>query len=744
MLEVRKRQQLSLRELYQVNWFLGAGLALLALWPAFFLDFEVLPHVLLATTLIGVALVRPQITALLPRRVWQTVPFFLVILLALDLHLSPEPVPALIRLNILLVVYRCLAFRRKREDLQLIVLCLFLLIIAGVLTVNLAFVAQILLFTAVAMSFLFNITLMENSRDMLVPKEIWRNFTWRRFLRKLWNGCDPGFCIVGGVAFISVVVCSILLFLLIPRFDVNNPIPFFGINRASQTGFSESIRFGDVTNIRNNDRVALRVEASSAEDLPADPYWRMLVLDEYNNGGFHVSRGLQQNHASGQKLNRVHYTDPLIGAKERPSVENLWTFYLEGGVARYLPLAGVFQDIRFQEPRDLTFIPWTDVLGISRVNSSMLVYRVENMEVNGVFKDAEFGTYSLDYDWYPDLDYQFGFEYINYPDTTMALPRRMDDVDYLLALVDKIGRGEALTAAEFAARATAFLQRRHSYSMSYEIPSGDGDHVVRWLKSGQPGHCEVFAGALLLLSRAAGIPARIVTGFRGGSWNGFENYFMVRHSDAHAWVEIFDGRGHWLRFDPTPGGSSFTAGAGGAAEQVVGQVEIDSSMGAYVDSLRILWYRRIVSFDQKSQFELLAMVRETYEKIDLKAWLSAANEFLGAWWRSPWDLERVLGMLWLLGFGGLLSLLASFCLQQDRLRLFFLGGPPADPVRRHAGKHLQRLLAVSAPHELEEPQARTFRQILLELQRLRYGPPEGRDEWREVIRRARRFSRSLQ
>ena len=109
-----------------------------------------------------------------------------------------------------------------------------------------------------------------------------------------------------------------------------------------------------------------------------------------------------------------------------------------------------------------------------------------------------------------------------------------------------------------------------------------------------PGHCELFAGAFTLLARTAGIPTRIVTGFRGGTWSGFEDYYMVRNRDAHAWCEIFDGRDAWLRVDPTPGG-----GLVGAGNDSLGTPLIDRSWVAYLDSLRIVWYRRIVNFDRE-------------------------------------------------------------------------------------------------------------------------------------------------
>lgn len=739
MSEVKKRPQLNLRELYQLNWFLGAALALLSLWPVFYLDFAVLPHAWLATSVIVLSLLRPQVTTLLPRPVWQAIPFLLVVLLALDLRFSGEVVPPLVRLNILLVLYRCLFFRRKREDLQLIVLCLFLVIIAGVETVAVTFVLQVLLFTAVSMAFLFNITLTEDSRDALAAKEIWRDFTWGGFVRKLWTRCDRGFVAVAGMAFSSVIVFSVLLFLLIPRFDLDTPLPFLGMQGAAKTGFSESISFGDVTDIQNDNRVALRVEVDSQGDIPQDPYWRMLVLDQYENGGFRLSPSLQTRDSVRveNKARRITFRSSLIDADEPPEAENVWTFYLEGGIARYLPLTGRFRDLRLQDPHDLGFTPATHTLGTARVNSGLMVYRVEDMEYSGVFEDPDFGTYTFRSEWHPEASPFFERRRrVGYPDTTMDIPLRYDeDVAYLEALVDEIGGGEALTAVEFTRRATEYLKNNYFYSMTYSLPDGDGDHVVRWLQSGQPGHCEVFAGALILICRTAGIPARAVTGFRGGSWNTYENYFMVRNSHAHAWVEIFDGHKNWVRFDPTPGGSSAGDDAMGAAETAM--LMSDSSFAAYLDSLRILWYRRIVSFDQDSQVELWAMIQESYSRISVKEWLDSVASFLAYWWKAPWDLGRLVELLGILVVVGFFFGLIAFCVWRDQIRDLKSNGGRMDPIRRKAGRYLQRMRTLSPPRfEVD-----AFYGVVNELERLRFGPPGETPSWRETIKRARRVAR---
>ena len=58
------------------------------------------------------------------------------------------------------------------------------------------------------------------------------------------------------------------------------------------------------------------------------------------------------------------------------------------------------------------------------------------------------------------------------------------------------------------------------------------------------GNCEYFAAAMAVMLRSLDVPARVVGGFQRGEWNPYGRYFMVRLSDAHAWVEAYvEGRG---------------------------------------------------------------------------------------------------------------------------------------------------------------------------------------------------------
>jgi transglutaminase-like putative cysteine protease len=64
------------------------------------------------------------------------------------------------------------------------------------------------------------------------------------------------------------------------------------------------------------------------------------------------------------------------------------------------------------------------------------------------------------------------------------------------------------------------------------------------------GYCVHFADAFAILSRMAGIPARIVTGYKSDGQESVENYLVVRESDAHAWVEVYIN-GKWERVEST-------------------------------------------------------------------------------------------------------------------------------------------------------------------------------------------------
>ncbi len=117
------------------------------------------------------------------------------------------------------------------------------------------------------------------------------------------------------------------------------------------------------------------------------------------------------------------------------------------------------------------------------------------------------------------------------------------------------------------------------------------DSVDGFLFDSRRGFCEHFASAFTFMMRAAGIPARIVTGYQGGETNPFDGSFTVRQSDAHAWAEVWlAGRG-WVRVDPTALAAPDRVGRGLAAALPAGDarpwmLRADLS---WLQTLRLRW-----------------------------------------------------------------------------------------------------------------------------------------------------------
>jgi transglutaminase-like putative cysteine protease len=107
------------------------------------------------------------------------------------------------------------------------------------------------------------------------------------------------------------------------------------------------------------------------------------------------------------------------------------------------------------------------------------------------------------------------------------------------------------TPREFASRLYKFYRSNH-FKYSLNPPAVSPFHQMDdFLFHKKVGFCEHFSASFATLARLAGYPSRIVTGFQGGKYNRFGNYWLVTYQDAHAWVELWDKNLGWVQMDPT-------------------------------------------------------------------------------------------------------------------------------------------------------------------------------------------------
>ena len=730
-----RRPQLTIEELLQLKWLLGGLLTLIGISTIVYMDVEAWTLMGFTSIVTVVTMIRPTLPARVPSLVHTLAFPAIVMFFVADLWLMTEVLPAMVRLDMLLLLYRNISYRQRRDDLQIIVLGLFLVVVAGVLTVSITFAGQILIYTACSLALLLVVTLSDAVLGVAhrVPVPFGETPAWaqhmdvRQLLRRLREVTDWRVVALGVVLFVGVVGVSALLFLAIPRFQLESGMFLERlITKKARTGFSDTIRFGDVTEIQQDTSVALSVDVSDQSQIPASPYWRMLVLDAYENGAFRFSTFFQN-----VEMERERSSANLGGnARLKRGEPVSWTFYLESGVSRYLPLLGHFEQLRFRDPQNFRYGRRVAVLALREEPVTMLAYRVEGFDFDSSLPDAAFAQ---------DLR-----EHASTSKPRVAahlrLPKFSRETDLALlsrAVADATG-GAKLSAPEFSRRVSDWLKRNHNYSLSPNIPESAGDPLVRWLTSRESGHCELFAGSFVLLGRAAGFPTRMVTGFRGGSWNGYSNNFTIRNADAHAWAEIFDQEsGAWLRADPLAAAEATGGQAEEARVAAAFASRLDRSWKARLDSLRVFWYRRIVSFDQRSQVETFKAVKEATQNSGkiLRQMLEESVASLKNWLTAPWSFRRVVGVVGTVAFvWAVIWSWREYGRDWWRMVRRRPGDGREDPTRREAGRWLRKLAANPAKPD-DWPEVRA------DLQRLRFG---ARPTWppaEKVFRRARRSLR---
>ncbi len=209
-----------------------------------------------------------------------------------------------------------------------------------------------------------------------------------------------------------------------------------------------------------------------------------------------------------------------------------------------------------------------------------------------------------------------------------------------------------------AAYVRAVLDRFHSEAFYYTLaPPLLGDNPVDgFLFETRRGFCEHYASAFVVLLRAAGIPARVVTGYQGGMINPNGGYMIVRQSDAHAWAEaLVDGQ--WRRYDPTAAvaPSRIQMGLGGAIpanEPIPLLARLDDSFLKSLqlswDAINHDWRRNVIGFNFERQRSLW------------REWKISAL--------APWQITAIAAGVAIAWVGALLGWLAWRRRRQDRAR----------------------------------------------------------------------------
>ncbi len=180
---------------------------------------------------------------------------------------------------------------------------------------------------------------------------------------------------------------------------------------------------------------------------------------------------------------------------------------------------------------------------------------------------------------------------------------------------------EAASPYDKAAAIAAYL-RRFPYTLDVPAPPPGSDVADYFLFTLQRGYCDYFATAMVVLARAAGLPARLAIGYAAGDLDAKTGKFTVTEADAHSWPEIYFPQYGWIPFEPTPSRSELVRAVGNAA--------IDAELPARLQTLqREAWRRQVERWSLPLLGVLLLLLAGRYAWVEGKMRRQAAN---------PWQL----------------------------------------------------------------------------------------------------------
>ncbi|MFT6791184.1 MAG: transglutaminase-like putative cysteine protease [Cellvibrionaceae bacterium] len=313
------------------------------------------------------------------------------------------------------------------------------------------------------------------------------------------------------ILLLQALPIMLLILFIFPRVGSLWSLPLQG--KHALTGISDSMSPGDFSQLSRSRELAFRI--SFTGDRVPEPnkrYWRGLVLTDFDGRRWQRQTNLSVNAAFSKE------------AEDRPQFA-------------VLPDTTVYD---YEVIMEASSNPWVYAMPLATVINQTH----KRTDTNELILEEPVNQ-RIRYEVRSNLQFSIAESQKNLQQA-LLLPEDFNPKSLTRA---REWRQASSSEEDYIGRVLRFYNERFYYTLS---PPPLGTHSVdEFLFSTQRGFCEHFSSSFVVLMRAAGIPARVITGYQGGEWKATDNYLVVRQYDAHAWAEVWLSERGWIRIDPT-------------------------------------------------------------------------------------------------------------------------------------------------------------------------------------------------
>ncbi|QDT37326.1 transglutaminase TgpA family protein [Stratiformator vulcanicus] len=367
------------------------------------------------------------------------------------------------------------------------------------------------------------------------------------------------------IVFLGSLFAAAVFFALTPRVWIDRlPIEqtYSSLAGRSYTGYSDTVKLGSFGEVLESPKLVLEVRAfegnsDNTVNLEAyasrlgldEPYFRGVTMDSYDQGEW-VSGIPETDVTDVPRRPPDEYADQFVRQEIRRHPINASTVFAVHPVG-FIRLGDDVKDSRIVRRRlDYSLV---GELGSKARNRPYQYVAYSSVDLESAKRHPAIAAAKFS----PDR-YRFESEiYTRLPPGKLLRLRKLAEEVVLSAVREDNARELAdIPASERADRIVRYLRDSgdYTYSLNIELSRSGIDEVEDFLFETRKGHCQYFASALALMLRSVDVPARLVSGFKGGNLNSFTGSYEVQQRHAHAWVEArIDGL--WTTLDATPASS---------------------------------------------------------------------------------------------------------------------------------------------------------------------------------------------
>ena len=392
-------------------------------------------------------------------------------------------------------------------------------------------------------------------------------------------GIEPQSAIKQGIVVLLLSLpLAVILFIVAPRKNT----PLWGIppsQTASKTGLSNSMDPGSISNlVQSNDLAFNVIFDNNVMPKKENLYWRVVIMGRNQNGVWQAIKD--------------YYTDE--DTLELPNREVL----ARNSGSNYVSYQLVIKD-------DNGYVPALDQpLPDKQKDLSRKVGNVIRVDkIREGLRRIHLAS-SLSAQLQQNMDRDSLYFYLELP-ADINLQTRM--------LARKLAK-QSQNTEDFIQRILSYYREQHfQYTLTPKRGADKENHTDYFLFNSHEGFCEDFADATVWLARAAGVPARVVTGYLGGEYHADGQFWQVRSKDAHAWTEIWVAEKNiWQRIDPTTAISEARVNTG--IENALPATQTQAFKPKYpwlerkLDQGQFYWQQWVVNYDGSQQNSLISKI----------------------------------------------------------------------------------------------------------------------------------------